>query len=213
MTVVKKVLLVDLCGTLVDANTTFGFLEDFLAEDQAYAGFRARYSSYTSRVLNRLLPGDKRRLAAIRLLANRREADLDQAAARYLASVRIIDDVVRRVEDLAKCHDNTLLLSSSLDFIVRAACKQFGFDGWHATTLDYADGYCSGQVVTDLLGRKDRVIRDVYGSTSCTLVTDNRSDANCIRCVDHFVAVGDASDARSLGYWSGKVDDIVAWQQ
>ncbi len=213
MTSQEKVLLIDLCGTLVDANTTFGFLESYLQADLSYQQFRDRYRSYASRVLNRLLPGDRRRSAAIQLLADHQRADLDAAARDYLASVRVIDDVAARVAALSKVHDRTLLLSSSLDFIVAAACHQFGFDGWHATTLDYVDDVCTGRVVDDLLGTKDHIIRDEYSQAICTLITDNRSDANCIKVVDRFVAVGDATDAPSLGYWSGKVEDIVAWKQ
>lgn len=208
----KKVLLVDLCGTLFASNTTFDFLEFLLSGNTSYRQFIARSTSLGGRVANRLLPGDRRRQQAIRFLEGYERQQLLESAEVFLDTIRPIDEVLARVEALRRDADATLLLSSSLDFIVECACDKLAFDGFRATRLEYDDGICTGRVESELLGNKAALIGAEFALDECVIVTDNRSDADCRRVVSRLVGVAAAADRGMVAFWSGKVDELVLYE-
>ena len=79
-----KLLLVDLCGTLYDSNTTFEFLHSFLSEDEAYRHFESKSKHLVTRIANRILPGDRRRKLAISYLKGYARSQLLATASAFL---------------------------------------------------------------------------------------------------------------------------------
>lgn len=208
----RRVLLVDLCGTLYDSNTTFDFLRFHCSAGTGYRRFETLAGSLPLRVLNRLWPGDVRRTRAVAFLRGHDRTALAEAAHEFLSSLAPIEDVVRLVERLRAEHDRTFIVSSSLDFIVADATRRLGFDGGFGSTLGYDGDTCTGTIERDLLGRKHALIGSEFGGSRCTLVTDNRSDAPCRRLVDRFIGVAPAVDSRALHYWSNRVGEVVAYR-
>lgn len=209
---IERLLLVDLCGTLYASNTTFDFLHFLLSESAEYMRFEAGAKGFLRRVANRVMPGDHRRERAIRFLAGYDHHQLLEAADIFLETIKPIDEVVDRVRQLQTQTDRTLLVSSSLDFIVERACNKLGFDGFRATKLDYADGICQGRITNDLLGVKHILIAREFSANECTLVTDNKSDAYCRGVVSTLVGVAAAGNREMVKFWSGRVDELVVYQ-
>lgn len=208
-----RLLLVDLCGTLYDSNTTFDFLHYFLSDDADYKRFESANKRFVSRLFNRLRPGDARRAKAISFLEGHSRTKLLQAAHTFLESVPDIADVRRYVHKLSPDFDRTLLLSSSLDFIVEAASEILGFDDFRASRLRYSGGICMGAFDADLLGAKDRLIVREFASGDCTLITDNADDAACKRVVARLIGVARAGDERAFGFWKRHADDIIVYER
>jgi len=207
-----RTLLVDLCGTLYRSNTTFDFLRFLLADDADYRRFEESSKTLPARLANRLLVGDRRRTRAIGFLDGYSRSFLTEAADSFLDSIDMIEDVYERVTLLRPEHDQTILMSSSIDFIVERACARLGFDRYYASRLNYTGDVCDGTIAFDLLGRKHHVIAAEFADSECTLVTDNRSDVDCRHFVDRFIGVASAADRGGVRYWGRRADEVVAYR-
>lgn len=207
----RRLLLVDLCGTLYDSNTTYDFLHDYLAKDPAYQRFESKYRKIAYRLANRVLPGDFRRTRAVSYLKGHSRPALLAAAREFLASTSPIAVVRRRVAELSTNHDRTVLVSSSLDFIVEAARDILGFDEFRAARLRYSGDTCEGEFEDDLLGVKHRLIAREFGHDRCTFITDNADDAACRDLVDRLIGVARADDKRATGFWQRNADELLPY--
>ncbi|MCB1692432.1 MAG: haloacid dehalogenase-like hydrolase [Pseudomonadales bacterium] len=212
-TTAEKILLVDLCGTLYHANTTWAFLRWYFKDERSFRTFDRFGRMAPIAALNRLWPGDVRRLRAIGYLAGHQRESLSRAANTFLDSLDVIRDVEEKVRSLADLHDRAVLVSSSLDFIVEAAAPRFGFESFHATRLAYEDGICTGRIERDLLGRKHEVIREEFGGALITMVTDNRGDANCIPLVTKVIGVAGADRRADVNFWSTRAREVIVYHE
>lgn len=207
----RRLLLVDLCGTLYDSNTTYDFLRSYLARDPRYQRFESRSRTFAYRLANRALPGDIRRNRAVSHLKGHSRTVLLAAAKDFLASTAPIADVHRRVADLAPLHDRTVLVSSSLDFIVEAARDILGFDEFHGAQLRYSGDTCEGAFEDDLLGAKHRLIAREFSHDRCTFITDNADDAACRTIVDRLIGVARLGDQRATNFWQRNADELLTY--
>lgn len=207
----SRLLLVDLCGTLYDSNTTFDFLHYFLSGDAAYRRFESDSKNNLHRLVNRLMPGDVRRRKAISFLNGYSRQTLLDAASAFLHTIPAIGDVQRYVDEMGENFDRRILLSSSLDFIVEAACRHLGFHDYRATRLGYAGEVCEGRIETDLLGAKQDLIRQEFAGDECVMITDNVEDAACKAVVAKLIGVARGGDAGAMKFWQGKADEVVTY--
>lgn len=209
----RNLLLVDLCGTLYDSNTTFDFLRYLLADNVAWLDFDSSSRRLAYRIANRFLPGDVRRKRAVSFLKGMPRHALLAEAKQFLATTPVIVDVRRRVDELRQHADSVILVSSSLDFIVEAARDLLHFDDYRATTLQYSNGHCEGTIASDLLGAKHRLIDREFGHDHCILVTDNRDDAQCRHVVDRLIGVADAAEQKAMAFWQKNSDEVLVYKR
>jgi phosphoserine phosphatase len=206
----ERVLLVDLCGTLYDSNTTFDFLKYLLADNEDYARFESSSLGLPYRIYNRLMPGDIRRERAIAFLKGHQRSELEASANLFFETIRPIKDVHDFLSSLRADYDRAVIMSSSLDFIVESACERLGFDAAFGTRLSYIDGSCDGTIAEDLLGNKHTIILREFTGMDCALVTDNREDVACEKVVNRLIGVAPAEDRRAMSFWSTRVNEVVA---
>ena len=90
-----------------------------------------------------------------------------------------------------------LIASASIDPIVYAVSKKFSVD-FICSTLEYKNGYCTGQLSKDLLGKKSN-----YISTDIEeIFTDNKSDIDVILISKKAFII---SDKKNMPYWQEKI--------
>lgn len=210
--IAERVLLIDLCGTLYHANTTWAFLRDLLSTDPRFQAFDRRGMSIPGRALNKLLPGDRRRASALGFLSGWSRQELLERAHPFLARLPVIEDVHARVTALKTDHDRVVLLSSSIDVIVESAAASLGIEHFEATLLEYRGGVCTGQIVRDLLGKKHDLIASAFTGCTLTMISDNRSDHKCVPLVDRFIAVAAADDEAAKRFWSAKASEMILYR-
>lgn len=207
----RCLLLVDLCGTLYDSNTTYDFLHKYLADDPEYRRFESKIRSLTYRLANFALPGDIRRTRAVSFLKGHSRPVLLAAAKEFLAGTAPIADVRQRVAQLAPNHDRTVLVSSSLDFIVEAARDILDFDDFHGAQLRYSGDTCEGEFEDDLLGAKHHLIAREFAHDRCTFITDNADDAACRGLVNCLIGVASVDDKRAISFWRRNADELLSY--
>ncbi len=199
-----NVLLVDVCHTLYDANTTYGFLDRCLVTNPGYAVLMKRRGSVFERVKARLFPGqDIIRQQAVALLAGAPKQSLTEAAHDYVQTLSGITPVQDYIRGQQADGVQVYLVSSSLDLLVDAIAQQLGVAGWFASRLGFNQGVCSGKLESDLTGTKDRIIREHFADAAAIeFVSDNFSDANCIPLVQSFRPVYARQNLRARAFWS-----------
>ncbi|MFT5012414.1 MAG: HAD superfamily phosphoserine phosphatase-like hydrolase [Patiriisocius sp.] len=203
---VVNVLLVDVCHTLYDANTTYGFLDQYLAHDPRYIELAKQRRSFSQRVRARLLTRpDVIRNQAVALLKGASRVSLLESAKAYVHRIARIESVQSYINERQAEGMSIYLVSSSLDFIVAEVAMELGVDGWFASVLEFEKDICTGVLETDLTGNKNRVLHEHFPEASAIeFVSDNFSDANCIPLVESFRPVYPKRNIRARVFWSGK---------
>jgi len=106
-----------------------------------------------------------------------------QFIAEYLCS-RKIEITQQMLKASLSKGERVILISASLDFIVKEVATELGVEEYIATTLDYdsMNRICKGVIANDLLGRKTNVVTSHNLDISNALVvTDNLSDAALVK--------------------------------
>lgn len=180
-------VLVDICGTLYQSNTTFDFL-DFYLRMPSYRRFRRISKTVCWRVLNRLclwaFGYDLTRRVALSFLKGKTREELGAAAACFFDEFlchKENREVIDRVASLQK-EDTVLLVSATLDFIAATIAARLGIEQFYASQPAYREGVCCGYLRTDLLCGKAAVMRGIgIRPPYQWVITDNLSDLDLVR--------------------------------
>jgi phosphoserine phosphatase len=201
-----RLVLFDVCNTLYDANTTFGFVRQVVVQ-----GLRLpRRSSalyWAQAVLHRLGIADLPRRRVLAALKGRERAALEAAARDYVTgplAARAIPATQARLAAHRAAGDRVVLISNSLDVVVAAIAGHLGTE-WRASRLGFAEGRCTGRLEHDLTGRKLGVARALAAETDpppeCLVYTDNLSDRPLVDWADKAVVILPPRARRAA--WSG----------
>lgn len=196
------IVIVDVCGTLYDENTTAGFVR-FVASTGLLRRpwlFRLleRLRRGTARkvviALGRIIGRDLFRMGYIRCLAGTTRSDLEARATAYAEALDVGKRIAAVHERLARFEADgwqPVLVSNSLDVVIAAIANRKGCD-WLASTLDWSGDLCAGKLAHDLKGRKLAAFEEAFGvrpSDRLAIITDNRSDADVMNAAGLVVLV------------------------
>ena len=177
-----KLVFFDVCDTLYNENTTFGFLEYYFYDGIKSSLLKIR-KFYIIKVLNylsvKLFRYDFIRHIGIFMLKNESQKDLASKAEQYVADILKYKKNIEVHTLLTRYKEEKreiILLSGSLDFIIEAIAKSLNVSLYYATTLQQRKGIILGFIDADLLGNKKSVIDKYYVGIPYVLVTDNLSD-------------------------------------
>jgi len=215
----KQIAIFDVCDTLFRTNTTLGFLR-FFADRMGDAAASAVIRRWTSRrspaflagaLAYRLFDQDIARTRVIRTLHGYTREQLQAAGDDYvrveLAS-QLVGPVHERLCEHRRRGERVILASSSLDVVISAVARELKTE-WVASELGYADGRCTGKLVTDLTGRKPAALAPLLqDAASLHVYTDNRSDRALLQMADCCTIILPAgSNGRR---WAGEDCDYLA---
>ncbi|SHL76471.1 Phosphoserine phosphatase [Paracoccus solventivorans] len=189
----RRVLAVDVCGTLYDANTTAEFcLYHHRQADNKKRYLLLRAISRRGSVawvalagLDRILRIDLHRWLTIRSLRGESRGALERSVVRYVDT--LAERAVRPVDELLihlrQKNPETVLISNGLDIVIGEIAGRRGLP-WLASKLAFRRGRCQGRLEVDLMGRKREALERWLGcrldGVGLEVVTDNRSDADII---------------------------------
>lgn len=203
----KGIVLIDICGTLYDSNTTFDFIR------WSFPGKRKmkRWLSGTlfAKGINKLfllvLGLDVLRVWWVRELKGFQKSELDHMSASFYAESLIprrIDEVHEQVERYRRLGYRLVLVSATLDFIAATIAEELAIVEVHSTLLDYKGDVCLGSIRRDLLGKKDGIAGPLLkGYDEVILITDNKSDDVLLEMSSGGYIV---SGPKNLPFWKSK---------
>lgn len=189
----RRILVLDVCGTLYDANTTLGFC----LHHHRRVGNRRRVVMLEAisrrrspawlllAVLHRGTGIDLHRWLTIRSLRGEHRDALHLSASEYVDSleqcrIQPVDDLVA---GLRQDDPETVLVSNAVDIVIAEIAKRRNAP-WLASALAFEGDTCSGRLTRDLTGRKGVALAEWLGGPlegiTLQVVTDNRSDADII---------------------------------
>ncbi|ELR71250.1 hypothetical protein C900_02865 [Fulvivirga imtechensis AK7] len=182
----KRLFVADICNTLFNINTTFGFIDFYLKQRKSYVrsvAFRflvAKWSPlfYILIIANKLSGKDWHKKMALRLLKGEAKSDLYQEAEKFYTNKLChlqIEPCYRLLEQAQQNGEKIVLLSSSIDPVVYGISKAIGAE-YSSTEIAYDKERCAGFVLRELSGNKDKILSDFSGFSSITVMTDNFSD-------------------------------------
>lgn len=190
------IVLLDICGTLYDSNTTFDFL-DFHFKTRGYLLFRRLTRLMIWRAFNKILFHtiglDLTRVLAVRFLKGIPVKQLEDAVDVFFTNWLVLqsyETVHSLVEGYKKEGKNIVIVSATLDVIAKKVAQSLGVIEWYSTSLEVINGRCTGKILVDLLSRKlaflksQQVLPPFYAT-----ITDNFSDLDLIVQSDHAVIV------------------------
>lgn len=192
----NRTVLIDICGTLFDSNTTLDFL-DFLLCSRSYRLLRRMARSLPWRAFNRgfrrLTGRDPTRAMLLRHLKGRTRQELATAAEAFYETclvARIRPRLQEIVAEVKAAGYEPCLASATLDCIARTVARRWGIGRCCASELDYDGDRCTGRLRRDLLGRKLEYLKEagIHPPFAMT-ITDDRSDMPLLRLSERVLVV------------------------
>ncbi len=161
-------ILVDIDGTLFDANTTFDFLDHYFGDSWSYRLFRRFSKTFIGRVINKLsiviCHVDMIRTIGVRRLKGYSITDLRNRGEGFYEDYLVKkkhEDVIDAVKNEQALGYHIVLASATLDFLARMIAEKINADGYTSTELLYENGICLGLIKSDRLGQKEEALQKI----------------------------------------------------
>lgn len=188
----SKVLIIDICGTLYQSNTTFDFIKFHFSTKRRYKIIGLLRNNCVICKLNHIffkLTGcDIMRMELIQLLCGYSKNELSKKVSefyvKYLLPRKNLDcfEVIERYRNKGA---QLILVSATLDIIADEVSKMENIPFWAASKLLFEAGRCKGDLGCDLLKGKLEKTLELTGGISFDVITDNYGDADIIRASKH----------------------------
>lgn len=189
----KKIVLIDICGTLYDSNTTMDFLEFSFRDNPAYRQYQKIVSLLPIRVINKcflkLFSIDPIRAYGVHFLKGLSRAEIDSLVEAFYINY-LLEHRQQNIIDLIDKYRNSqyrlVIVSATLDCIAHKIAKELNISTVLSSSLEYNDnGICTGRIATDLLFAKCKALQKEgicppFGIT----LSDNLSDADLMKLSD-----------------------------
>ena len=197
-----KYVLIDICGTLYDSNTTMDFLEFSFWNSHRYLQYKKFISLLPIRAINRcflhLFYTDPIRACGVHFLKGLHRDEIaslvDVFYENYLLKHQQ-QNIIDMIDNYRNPEYHLVLVSATLDCIAHKIAESLGISTVLSSTLEYDDnGFCTGRITTDLLFSKyAALIKERIYPPFGVVISDNLSDAklmslsekNFIACHDH----------------------------
>lgn len=190
-----KLAVFDLCDTLYKSNTTFDFIR-FIKPTYSKVIF-----SFPARILNKTVSKffefDLIRFLALISLRGYSEDQLKDLSELFFEEFLVGKELSEPMQLLNSHGSNVVIISASIDPIVKVVANKLGVD-YLSSQLSYVDGFCTGKLSVDMLGKKVLYVSSEIGF----VVTDNRSDLSLVLQSDSAVIV---SKEKNLSFWKSKL--------
>lgn len=193
----KKILLLDICGTITEKNTTIDFIKS-LGHSLPW------YKIILGRILWKSFKIDYLRREYIKELSGYTREHLESKAQKYINDLHYDNRVIKYVEYLRKNYFDIYIISASLDVITSSISNKFGFNCLISSELDFNKNLCSGKLKIDVLDKKESMIsNDIFESKNITcIISDNFGDYQLMKMCTYPFAISRNNNAER--YWKDK---------
>ncbi|WP_040400653.1 HAD-IB family phosphatase [Cecembia lonarensis] len=211
----KEIYLFDLCGTLYFSNTTYDFLLWYFKKYNRIKFLKIKLALslpfkiiwVTSKRIG--LKFDIRKILIGTLKGEMVSSVYEEAylfVGEFLKN-RENPQIHELFNEAKRKGADMILVSASIDPVVRAVSNQLRFKNYLATTLEKtAEGVFSGNITKDLQGYKLEALQkegiDFYQET--TLATDNVEDLQLAKACKNVYII---TKKRKIGFWERKKED------
>ncbi|MGE0587553.1 MAG: haloacid dehalogenase-like hydrolase [Cyclobacteriaceae bacterium] len=215
----SRLVVCDLCDTLYRSNTTYDFVQFVLRGESRnrlliFNLLTKKWSPafVVLTILNRIFSGDLNRALILKLISGFHESTLSIAARKFYNAF-LSTRRNEKIFDLLKGYERDskiVLVSSSINPVVQMVARANGFNHFIASILETNQGKYTGNLSTDLAGKKQHHVQDVMlneGFDELIVITDNRSDKILVKMADksHIVIKSESDKA----FWKDVKADFI----
>lgn len=192
MTQSNKCLLIDICGTLFDSNTTFDFIRYFYSKSKRYRLItyltKFRIIGFANAKIFRFFHKDIVRSLILRQLKGLSEQELKRMSNVFydeFLEKRKNKDVFLIIDNLRDSGFTPVLASATIDPIADVVAEKLSIKDVISSMLLFENGVCAGKLRQDALASKDLLLSQlkIVPNYGC-IITDNYSDSNLIEKSD-----------------------------
>lgn len=188
----KKILILDICGTIYDSNTTFDFLDYYfsLKKNNKYRILLILKKIYFIRKLNgiiyKLFNKDFLRIYGTSLLKNSEVEEVRKKTEIFCKEIlenKKKKKIIEIIEKLKKNNYTIIIVSGTYDFIASAIADTLKIEFFYGSVLAKRDGYYLGKIEKDILLKKEEIVRkkkEENKESELYLLTDNITDSNLL---------------------------------
>lgn len=179
----------DVCGTLFETNTTYGFIRFFHLREGSYLKYLhvLILSGFLGKILNRFFDVSIRRLMLKTIEGESKEliyknSDLYVEWLFVNKKNKKLFSILNQEAE----NSNVVLLSASIDPVISSLSSKLKVESF-SSNLKYSDGFFIGGFENDLKGSKESVLR--LRKNNFRFYTDNFEDVGCVEYVDELFFV------------------------
>lgn len=184
----SKILLIDICGTLYQSNTTFDMLNLYFGRQPLYRFIkilrRSKITGFVNNMIFRLFHVDIIRKIVIRYLnglPKEKIADMTEEFYKSFLLDRINKQSFEVIESYRKEGSGLIIVSATMDCIANCVAKHNDIHEVLSSKLHFTNEVCDGYLYDDLLGTKMRHFKELGLNKPYDIITDNYSDNDLIK--------------------------------
>ena len=189
-------VIFDLCGTLYSVNTTFAFVQ-YIKPVYSFVIFSPPIR-LVNKIVYKLFKFELIRYLALKGLRGYSEKELISLSEKFFDDVLIGKELAEVTQLLNVYKERAIIVSASIDPIVRVVSDRLGACGYLASQLSYEGGVATGALSLDMLGNKVAHVPDEIEF----VVTDNRSDLGLVLISNKAVII---SNKNNLFFWNENI--------
>lgn len=198
----EKLIIFDVCGTMVKENTTFYFLENTFKRSKRLKIRKFLLVKVINKFIMAIFGVDLIKIYSLRLLKGIKKEDLTFQFELIKKNTNKINEVFDIFKS-AQVDKNTdvIILSASLDFIIESFSFDCNVEEYYSSELEYDfDGTCKGKMLNDLLLSKHKVVKELTRRYKNTIiVTDNKTDLEACKLCNDFISI--CYSNRDVKFW------------
>lgn len=182
----EEIVLIDICGTLYDSNTTMDFLDYVFGMQRRYRRYRTMTTWLPMRILNKcsllLFLKDPIRTYGVRFLKGLSKDEIQSFVEKFYTDYlqdRCQKPVVDLLDQYRYSPYRLVIVSATLDCIAHKIAKTLNISTVFSSVMKYDSvGRCTGRIAVDLLHAKQKALQQhgIYPPFNLT-ISDNLSDA------------------------------------
>jgi phosphoserine phosphatase len=184
---------------MYESNTTFDFLDYIFSDNRKFKSFRYLSKTIVVKILNKLslkiFNYDFVRVYFLKYLKNIDKDELVKLSNDFYINFlenKKRDVIINHLLKL-KIDNNILLVSATIDIVAERIAKEFSVN-YLSSKLKYNNNICTGSLSLDLLGCKEKFIKEKIE----LLVTDNISDLKLAKIANNCIIV---SKKKNIKFW------------
>ncbi|MGL4934737.1 MAG: HAD-IB family phosphatase [Cetobacterium sp.] len=187
----NKILIVDICDTLYNSNTTFDFLNFYYSDNPNYKRLnKLRKNIFVkgfNKVFYKVLKKDLVRIIFTFFLKNEKVKDIEIAVENFYNNFLKSREKEISLNLLKKYKlegYDLVIISGTYQFIAKKIGKKLKITKVYGTLLEEKKGKYSGRLKLDMLIYKEKIIREILNENSNSilhLLTDNITDYNLVK--------------------------------
>ena len=192
-----RIAIFDVCDTIYKVNTTFSFLDFYLANNPKYFLFRRLSKFIPITILNyviyKFIKKDLIRYMATLFLKNKNIEEIQNNSHKFVYNHLAIE-IRKNVAEMLYKYKNQgykiVLMSGSYQFIIHEVAKFFSVDYFYASELEIVNKFYTGKYKKDiLLSKYDLLTKEFKNFTKLVVVSNNKTDLKLMLSADESIAI------------------------